>query len=205
MAQLALAGAGAVLGSAVGMPYLGFALGSMLGGVLFPQDGPPDQIQEGPRLHDLKVQSSAHGAMLPLVYGTVRIAGNVIWAADLEEQVVTESTSASGGKGGGGSVTSTTRSYIYFASFAVGLCAGAIQSVDRVWANGKLVHDNTSSLLDMAVYLGDETQAPDDRIESLLGVGFVPAYRGMAYAVINRLNLSEYGNQIPNLHFEVTA
>jgi hypothetical protein len=96
MAQLALAGAGAVIGSAVGMPYLGFALGSMLGGVLFPQDGPPDQIQEGPRLHDLKVQSSAHGAMLPLVYGTVRIAGNVIWAADLEEQVVTETTSASG-------------------------------------------------------------------------------------------------------------
>ena len=205
MAQLALAGAGAVLGSAVGMPYLGFALGSMLGGVLFPQDGPPDQIQEGPRLHDLKVQSSAHGAMLPLVYGTVRIAGNVIWAADLEEQVVTETTSASGGKGGGGSVTSTTRSYLYFASFAVGLCAGAIQSVDRVWANGKLVHDNTSSLLDMAVYLGDETQPPDDRIESALGVGFVPAYRGMAYAVINRLNLSEYGTQIPNLHFEVTA
>ena len=205
MAQLALAGAGAVLGSAVGMPYLGFALGSMLGGVLFPQDGPPDQIQEGPRLHDIKVQSSAHGAMLPLVYGTVRIAGNVIWAADLEEQVVTESTSASGGKGGGGSVTSTTRSYIYFASFAVGLCAGAISSVDRVWANGKLVHDNTSSLLDMAVYLGDETQAPDDRIESALGVGFVPAYRGMAYAVINRLNLSEYGNQIPNLQFEVVG
>jgi hypothetical protein len=205
MAQLAIAGAGAVLGSAVGMPYLGFALGSMLGGVLFPQDGPPDQIQEGPRLHDLKVQSSAHGAMLPLVYGTVRIAGNVIWAADLAEQVVTETTSASGGKGGGGSVTSTTRSYIYFASFAVGLCAGAIQSVDRVWANGKLVHDNTSSLLDMAVYLGNETQAPDDRIESALGVGFVPAYRGMAYAVISRLNLSEYGNQIPNLQFEVTA
>jgi hypothetical protein len=112
MAQLALAGAGAVLGSAVGMPYLGFALGSMLGGVLFPQDGPPDQIQEGPRLHDLKVQSSAHGAMLPLVYGTVRIAGNVIWAADLEEQVVTQTTSASGGKGGGGSVTPALRAAI---------------------------------------------------------------------------------------------
>jgi hypothetical protein len=205
MAQLAVAAAGAALGSAVGMPYLGFALGSMLGGVLFPQDGPPDQIQEGPRLHDLKVQSSAHGAMLPLVYGTVRIAGNVIWAADLEEQVVTETTSASGGKGGGGSVTSTTRSYIYFASFAVGLCAGPIASVERVWANGTLVHDDTSSLLDMAVYLGNETQVPDDRIESALGVGFVPAYRGMAYAVINRLNLSEYGNQIPNLQFEVTA
>jgi hypothetical protein len=205
MAQLAVAAAGAALGSAVGMPYLGFALGSMLGGVLFPQDGPPDQIQEGPRLHDLKVQSSAHGAMLPLVYGTVRIAGNVIWAADLEEQVVTETNSASGGKGGGGSVTSTTRSYIYFASFAVGLCAGPIASVERVWANGKLVHDASSSLLDMTVYLGGETQAPDDRIESALGVGFVPAYRGLAYAVINRLNLSDYGNQIPNLQFEVTA
>ena len=126
-------------------------------------------------------------------------------AADLEEQVVTETNSASGGKGGGGSVTSTTRSYIYFASFAVGLCAGAISSVDRVWANGKLVHDASSSLLDMTVYLGNETQVPDDRIESALGVGFVPAYRGMSYAVINRLNLSEYGNQIPNLQFEVTA
>lgn len=205
MARLALAGVGAAVGSAFGAPQLGFALGSMLGGVLFPGDGPPDQIQEGPRLHDLKVQSSAHGTMIPFAYGTVRIAGNVIWATDLEEQVVEESTSASGGKGGDTTVTSTTRSYIYFANFAVGLCEGPIQSISRVWANGKLIHDDTMSLLDMTLYQGNESQLPDDLMESFEGIGEVPAHRGIAYVVIRRLELTEYGNQIPNLQFEVTA
>lgn len=205
MAQLALAGVGAAVGSAFGAPYLGFALGSMLGGVLFPQDGPPDQLQEGPRLHDLKVQSSAHGAMIPFVFGTVRIAGNVIWAKDLEEQVVEETNSASGGKGGDTTVTSTTRSYIYFATFAVALCVGEIQTVNRVWANGKLIHDESESLLDMTIYLGNESQEPDDLMESHEGLDNVPSYRGLAYVVINRLNLTDYGNQIPNLQFEVTV
>jgi hypothetical protein len=55
----------------------------------------------------------------------------------------------------------------------------------------------------MTVYVGSNTQLPDPTIETVLGVGNVPAYRGLAYAVFRDLELAEFGNRIPNLTFEV--
>lgn len=224
MAQLALGAVGAVVGSAVGLPGVGFALGSALGGVLFPGDGPPDQVREGPRIHDSKVQNSAHGVMKSVVYGTVRIAGNVVWASEIEE-VVNESTQSVGGKGGGDAKV-TTRNYIYYRSFAVAICEGEIIKVSRVWANGKIVYDEdeTNTLAtdegitfkqafdqvvqsggatSVSFYTGTESQSADSVMESVEGAGQVPAYRGMAYAVFERLELTEYGNTLPAIMFEV--
>ncbi len=69
MARLALGVAGGVIGASLGVPGLGFALGSFLGGVLFPGDGPPDQVREGQRIQDSKIQNSAYGVMKQILYG----------------------------------------------------------------------------------------------------------------------------------------
>ena len=88
--------------------------------------------QEGSRLQDLKVSTSAYGNPIPKIYGTVRMAGNLIWGPDLIETKHTD-TQSSGGKGGGGSeVTSTT--YTYSANCAFLLCEGVIKVVKRIWA-----------------------------------------------------------------------
>lgn len=53
------------------------------------------------------------------------------------------------------------------------------------------------------VYLGTRDQMPDDIMEAALGVGEVPAYRGICYFVIDELQLADYGNTLPTFKVEV--
>jgi hypothetical protein len=53
--------------------------------------------------------------------------------------------------------------------------------------------------------LGGEDQPADPLIASAEGVAKTPAYRGLAYAVFENLQLADYGNRIPSLSFEVEA
>lgn len=57
----------------------------------------------------------------------------------------------------------------------------------------------------MTVYTGTDEQEPDPVMEQYLGAGNVPAYRGQAYVVFNRLPLDQfgYGARVPQLRFEV--
>ena len=41
--------------------------------------------RKGPRLGDLTVQTSSYGNLVPRIYGTMRVAGTVVWATDLKE------------------------------------------------------------------------------------------------------------------------
>lgn len=154
--------------------------------------------QEGPRLDDLRLQTSTFGANIPKIYGTVRTDCNVIWGTNYVEHVNTEKQG--GGKGGGGGGVTTT-SYTYSVSFAVGICQGPISGIGRAWADGKLID---LSKHDYTLYYGTETQTPDPFIEGTEGSGNVPAYRGLAYIVFKNFYVTDYGNRIPNLSFEVT-
>jgi hypothetical protein len=93
----------------------------------------PAQRIEGARLDSLRITSSTEGAVIPRLFGRMRIGGNIIWATDFREEVNT--TSQGGGKGSGPKVTTTE--YLYYASFAVALCEGEITGIGRVWADGK--------------------------------------------------------------------
>lgn len=177
----------------------GFSIGSAAGGLLLPGKLP---TQEGPRLDDLKVQGSQYGTPIPIIYGTVALQGNIIWAADLKE-VKTETES--GGKGG---PSQTTVNYSYFASFAVLLCEGPINGVLRIWSGPekRLIYDGGDiESGQLRVYLGDEEQLPDPLIEAAKGVGNVPAYRGCAYIVLEDFALDKDFNRIPYLTVEVST
>ncbi len=203
MASIVLGNAGTAIGGALGGP-VGAAIGGLVGTVagsfvdnaLFSPKLPNIQ---GPRLSDLSVQTSTYGRMIPIVYGNVRIAGNVIWSQPIKE--VANSTSTGGGKGGAGAKQTTT-TFSYFATLAIALCEGEIDDVIRVWADSKLI-DPSEFSGSYKLYKGDETQLPDPTIESFEGLGNVPAYRGMAYVVIEDFPLADFGNRIPNFTFEV--
>lgn len=213
MATLVLSAVGASIGGSLATGFLGTALGvaggfagGLVGGTIDRALGiAPSRKVEGPRLGDLSVQSSAYGQTVPLVYGTVRVAGNVIWSPGLRE-TRQEDTQSAGGKGGGGSVTQVT--YSYSASLAVAVAGRPIAGIGRVWADGKLLRDAGGSLAvdgTLRIYTGAEAQEPDPLIEALEGMGNAPAYRGTAYVVLEDLALAEYANRIPNLTFEVIA
>lgn len=209
MAGLLLAGLGSAIGGAIGGSFLGISsaiigqaigavVGSMIDAYLFAPT--VKTSQEGPRLQEANVMTSVEGTNIMRGYGRFKVAGNVIWASRLREEVVKETTKQ-GGKGGGGGVETTTTTYNYYANFAVGLCEGEILDVHRVWADGKLVD---LSEYTYRIYRGTETQNPDSLIETKEGAGNVPGYRGLAYIIFEDMLTNKFGNRIPQMQFEVT-
>lgn len=197
MTTLVLGVAGGMIGNML-LPGIGGSIGFLVGSLLGNLIDPPKI--EGPRRSDLKLQKSEYGTMWPYVWGTGRLAGNVIDQTDLEEHKQT-----SGGKGGPEVTT-----YTYSASFAIALAAAkrfgdpAISGVLRIWADGRLIWDYTTGEdMPCTVYLGTEEQEPDPTFEAIHGVGEQPAYRGLAYAVFADFYLTDYGDRIPALEFEV--
>lgn len=189
--SLVLGTVGAVVGGLVGGPVgaqIGWLAGSMIGSLI-----DPPKLQ-GPRLGDLKLQRSSYGAMIPLVFGTVRIAGNVIDQTDLQKH-----SEITGGKGG-----PEVENFTYSASFAILLCEGPIVGVRRIWADGRTIwEEGITGDMPCTLYLGTETQTADPTLESINGAGEVPAYRGTAYVVFTDYYLTEFGNRIPLFEFEV--
>ena len=102
------------VGRAIGGP-LGGALGALLGNRI--DRAVLGGTREGPRLTELAVQTSSYGTAIPLVFGTMRVAGTVIWATDLTEHRA---------RSGGGKGRPATTSYSYSASFAVALSDGGL-------------------------------------------------------------------------------
>lgn len=217
MATLALTALGSAVGSSVlpagfsllGSTITGATIGGQIGALagsfidqeLFGTSGDTKPI-EGPRLRDLHVTASTEGAPIPKLYGRARLGGQVIWATDYEEEVVTTQAGGSGkgGLGGGGGAGPTRQDYIYYGNFAVAIAEGEITSLGRVWADGQEIDITRFSY---RFYHGSETQQPDSLIAAREGSDAAPAYRGVAYIVFERLALAEFGNRIPQFSFEV--
>lgn len=205
MATLVLSTVGQVVGTFLGGPIggligrtVGAVIGSSIDNFLFAPS--IKSTQEGPRLQESQILSSTEGQPIIRGYGRFRTPGNLIWATRFREEVVKETTTQ-GGKGGQAKQTSETTTYNYFVNFAVGLCEGEIQSVHRVWADGKLFD---LSGVTYRVYRGTEAQTPDSLITTKEGTGNVPAYRGLAYIVFEDMQINNFGNRIPQMSFEIT-
>ncbi len=199
MATLVFGIVGGSLGGPLGA-LIGAQLGNRLDRRLLGIGKPPKPALDANRL----VLDSAYGAPIPLVYGQARVAGHVVWATEIDER---RHDRPRGGKGGGGGGGRNAR-FSYFISLAVAVSARPIQRIARIWADGKLLRDANGQPLvpfTMTVYPGSAEQPPDPTIQAQEGVADTPPMRGLAYVVIEDLPLSEFGNRIPNLSFEVVA
>ncbi|MGV6812475.1 MAG: baseplate multidomain protein megatron [Brevirhabdus sp.] len=201
MATIVFSAIGAAVGASFGGTVLGIsslvvgrAVGATLGQAidqrLLGAGAPPVETGKMDRFH---VSGASEGTAVARVYGRYRVPGQVIWASDF-----VEATSTSGG--GKGAPQPKVTQYSYSVSLALGLCAGEILRVGRVWADGQEISPGD---LNMRVYKGDEAQQPDPKIEAIEGSGAVPAYRGLAYVVLEDLQLGPFGNRVPQLSFEV--
>ena len=211
--RLGFAIGGAVLGAATGIgANVGFLAGSLIGGAFFPDEAQDLGTVEGSRLGDLSVSASTYGSMIRIGFGTLRMSGNMIWTSGIQEQQHTQVATQGGAKGGlmgGGGTTQTQITYTYFASFAMAFAEGPADDAIRIWADTKLIYDKRSTTLvhkpglRFRFYNGNETQLPDPAIEADKGVGRVPAHRGMIYIVFEDLDLTDFGNRIPNITVEI--
>src|SRR5690606_40206805 len=86
MATLAFGIAGAGLGAMTGVGAgAGWLVGTTLGRLLFPEEGGGHAAP----LSDLNVTGARYGAMIPRLYGTMRLGGNIVWASGLRAEAVT--------------------------------------------------------------------------------------------------------------------
>lgn len=193
MATLVFSSLGTMLGGPLG-GAVGSLVGRQLDTALFGTGR-----RQGPRLKELAVTSSTYGQPIARHFGRMRVAGTVIWATDLVEHSEVQGT----GKGGP-SVTT----YSYTANFAVALASRPILGLGRIWADGKLLRGAQGDLKvggTLRVHTGHGDQPPDSLIVAAEGESRCPAFRDLAYAVFEDLDLSEYYNRIPTLTFEVIA
>ncbi|MFT6657623.1 baseplate multidomain protein megatron [Maritalea sp.] len=191
MATLLLAAGGQFIGGALGGPIgatIGRALGALAGNAL---DNQLFGQQAAPTQGETYILNSKEGQPVPRLYGWSRISGNVIWATELERL-----TKAGGGlKSVGGNEDD-----VFGANFAIGLCEGTVPHIGRIWADGKLMDLRA---VNYRFYTGSAEQLPDSLIEAKQGTGNAPAYRGHAYIVFEQLDLTPFGNRIPQISVEL--
>jgi len=204
MATLLLSAAGAAAGSAFGGSVLGLSaavIGRAVGatvGQLIDQRlmGSGSEVVERGRIDRFRLTGASEGTAVARLFGRMRIGGQVIWASEFAEARSTERVSGGKGRPKGPSVTT----YSYSVSLAVALCEGQISHVARIWADGEEVPRGS---LSMRVYPGSEHQAADPKIAAVEGAGNAPTYRGTAYVVFEDLDLTPFGNRVPQFTFEV--
>lgn len=147
----------------------------------------------------LRIQTSAYGLVVPILYGRSRIAGNLIWYSDFTAVPHTTTTSSGGGKGGG-SVDSTNTTYTYTAALALGLCEGQISGINAFWSDKDYITDAGSKF---SKFLGSYPQSvwtwiATNHSDSAL------AYEGLSYVAASAYDLGN-NSSLPNHTFDVSG
>lgn len=205
MSRVGLAVGGAIVGGVIASfipgasillgAQLGFLGGSLAGAFLFPPELP---TQFGPRVQDTQVTTSAYGRPIPIVYGRMRVGGNLVWAKPLREVRHEEEVDAKGG------ASQTVVSFSYFGTGAFVLCEGEARIL-KIWADTDLVYTRIGTgaqtpekyVGTLRFYEGTLTQQPDPVIEADLGIDNAYALRGVCYFVFDDFPLEDFGNRIP--------
>ena len=193
-----------IISTAISILSIAYTVGSMI----FGPRGHTTNV-EGSRLGDLSVTASTYGVVQPIAFGTVRVAGNLIWGTPIKETKSSQVHRA--GKSSKHAPSTRQITYSYSSTFALALTRGIASGVVRIWANSTLVYDATGGSntvnavgFNFRFYPGDGNQLPDSLIEADKGVGNVPGHRGLCYLVFDDIPLLNYGNRIPNLSVELS-
>ncbi|MCL1908971.1 MAG: phage tail protein [Holophagaceae bacterium] len=147
------------------------------------------------QLDNMCVSTSGYGRCIPVAYGKVRVAANLIFYDDFRAIPHTETTRS--GKGGGGS-THTNTTYTYRAAVILAICEGPI-SVGVAWVD-KDIYPGPASI-GLTVMNGNQSQSPwPYAISKGKGVG----YGSTAYVAHSAIDLGTSGST-KNHSFEITG
>src|ERR1039458_2525156 len=161
-----------------------------------------------PQYTGLQIQTSSGAVPISIVYGTSKIAPNVVWSGNF--QVIAQN-SKTGGKGGVASILGgPTTSYDYRCALMMGLCEGPIGGVDAVW-NGQTITSLTaessgkkgSTGLGLTLFTGTTPQMNWGYLTSAYPTQAL-LYGGLAYVCNSNFDLGSSAT-VPSLWFEVYA
>jgi len=162
------------------------------------------QAVQAAAVSGLQLQSSTYGKGVTLLYGTTRIAPNLIWYGNF---IATPQGSSGGGGGkggvtggGGGKSGNTGTSYTYQAAVALGLCEGPIESVGNVYVSKSMT---TLAALGLSEFNGPYGQAPWGYLTTNFPSEAI-GYSGIAYLATSAYQLGSNA-ELPNNNFEVAG
>jgi Putative phage tail protein len=164
-----------------------------MGGIL----GGGSNAKQPKAVGSLQFQTSQQGGVIPLVYGTTRMTGNLL---DYDDFTATPSSKTGGkGKGGGGG-KGGGQQYTYSASFIMGMCQGPIAGMGTVWWDKNIT--TLSALTNLStINLGDDSQATDP-FWATNHPSKALSYSGTANFTCNNYQLG-YTATLPNFSVEI--
>lgn len=146
----------------------------------------------------LRIQTSAYGLCLPLVYGRTRVTGNLIWFGDFTP--IPHTTTSSGGGKGGGAPSSSNTSFTYTTSFALALCEGTISQIYSGWRDKEQLTLAQINAL-FTTFLGTYPQTAWSYLTSK-HPGQDLGYQGIAYLAAANCDLGS-SESLKNHSFEI--
>jgi len=162
--------------------------------------GKKPQAQTISSVSDLDVQTSTQGAVVPVVYGTQRVTGNMIWYGDFKAiPQYSNSGSGGGGKGGGGG-SSTISDYDYQCAFAFAVAAGSAVDMGRIWWD-KTLYTLSSLPGSATLFQGGLDQSPWSYLSSY-HAGEDLNYPGLVYVGMSGVDLGD-SYDTPNIAYEL--
>lgn len=165
----------------VGMLVGGLVLASMMLRNVEGQDMSPATLES------FQITKNQEGSVVPLVYGKVRLTGNLLWYGNL----VTEEVEQEGGKGSGGDMVV---GYKYYLDIWQAICLGPC-ALSEVY-----VQDNYQSVDDLGITHfndGTGTYYPSEPGE------YACKLAGIAHIFLDRYYVGENVTNLPTFHFVV--
>ena len=184
---------------------------------------PPSTSTQGNDAN-LVFTQSAYGGVIPIVFGSDLINGNVIWATPFVKHTYTDGTS---------------QKFYYTVSLAIAVCEGTIDHLLRLYVADQLVLDNTTEVNEdgtpvrgadgvisslnvdlispesplvaiaptdrktrITIFDGGPNQTPPQAMVDQEDYDFTPAYRGTAFLLIENFLVAD---SVPSLAIEVSA
>lgn len=185
---------GTVIGGFVGGP-VGAMVGGMAGGLI---GSLVMNRAKRPLIPDLNLMSSSYGNPIPIIWGTVRLSGTVIWMSKVQVK------SHGVGKGLGGASADS-----YWQNVSIAFCEGPAHIV-KLYLDSALFFDNTAKTwaeytnfrFTIREYQGTEDQLPDflyaEWVRENVNPGeAIPAMRGIAHLVFDKIDLAHFGGRLP--------
>jgi len=183
---------GHVLGAAGGTLVGGIG-GMVLGSLLFPQESPSESL---PKVGSYQTQTTLSGSAIPIVKGTCRVAGNIIYLGDSHSYTIVHKSGGGGGKGifgGGGGSSVTTTETRYRRSFLIGICEGPA-TIGRIWRGKEEILTSECTIFD-----GNDNVAAG--LATIIGLEF-GHYKHLCCAWFEEYDLGT-SDSVPMFTFEV--
>ena len=174
---------------------LGRTLGRSLGDYLDEELFDEEAIQKHD-LNKLRDMTTDPDHIIPHIFGTVRLSGQILWVSALEVGKIKKNLLSLGGWGN--KPIKSLAEYNYSVSVAIGLCEGEISHISEIYADGLLCNHLG---LSYDLYKGTEDQTESDYILSKGGA--LGSLEGLAYIIIKDIPLDHFNGRIPKFEFTV--